>query len=126
MNLSAFSAAPCSLNFSDMATPLVDGCRDAFIVSPNGVATHTPMHTVKPGSARQGQMPRSLQRKAVCGSWAATGADKCDPSTQRPAAGPDFKNVRCHGVHSVFLSKKSLPNASEFFGAVRKGIAHAG
>ena len=40
MNLSAFSAAPCSLKFSDMATPLVDGCRDASIVSPNGVATH--------------------------------------------------------------------------------------
>ena len=98
MNLSAFSAAPCSLNFSDMATPLVDGCRDAFIVSPNGVATHTPMHTVKPGSARQGQMPRSLQRKAVGGSWAAIGADKCDPSTQRPAAGTQIHEGAIHGA----------------------------
>ena len=39
MNLSAFAAALCSLKFSDMATPLVDGCVGAFIVSPNGVAT---------------------------------------------------------------------------------------
>ena len=78
MNLSAFSAAPCSLKFSDMATPLVDGCRDAFIVSPNGVASYC-------------------------------------------------RNVRCgHDAHSVFLPKKSLPNASEFFGCVRKGVAHAG
>ena len=90
------------------------------------LSQQNPDIAANPGAVRQGQMPRSLQRKAVCGSWAAIGADKCDPSTQRPAAGPDFKNVRCHGVHSVFLSKKSLPNDSEFFGAVRKGIAHAG
>ena len=97
MNLSAFSAAPCSLKFSDMATPLVDGCRDASIVSPNGVATHTPMHTVKPGSARQGQMPRSLQRKAVGGSWAAIGADS-DLQTQRPAAGTQIHEGAIHGA----------------------------
>ena len=88
MNLSAFSAAPCSLKFSDMATPLVDGCRDASIVSPNGVATHTPMHTVKPGSARQGQMLRVLLGGAVRPVVAtARGADSDLPS-QRPAAAP--------------------------------------
>ena len=97
MNLSAFSAAPCSLKFSDMATPLVDGCMDASIVSPNGVATHTPMHTVKPGSARQGQMPRSLQRKAVGGPWAATGAD-LDLPDQRPAAGAQIHEGAIHGA----------------------------
>lgn len=98
MILSALAAASFSLMFSDMATPLVDGCVGASIVRPNGVATHTPMHTVKPGSARQGQMPRSLQRKAVCGSWAATGADKCDPSTQRPAAGTQIHEGAIHGA----------------------------
>ena len=88
MNLSAFSAAPCSLKFSDMATPLVDGCVAMPIVSPNGVATHTPMHTVKPGSARQGQMPRSLLGVAVRFFVATANGADIDLQPQRPAAAP--------------------------------------
>ena len=99
MNLSAFAAAPCSLKFSDMATPLVDGCRDASIVSPNGVATHTPDITVKPDTGQQGQMLRQPSRHAAgVTGHAENGADKCDPSTQRPAAGTQIHGGAIHGA----------------------------
>ena len=98
MNLSAFSAAPCSLKFSDMATPLVDGCRDASIVSPNGVATHTPMHTVKPGSARQGQVLRRPSRVAAPAIGCADNGADSDLQTQRPAAGTQIHEGAIHGA----------------------------
>ena len=94
---SAVKRACISISFSSMAVASIGLCR-SFPFYGCATAANPPMHTVKPGSARQGQMPRSLQRKAVGGSWAAIGADKCDPSTQRPAAGTQIHEGAIHGA----------------------------
>ena len=62
------------------------------------LSRQNPVIAANPGAVQQGQMPRSLQRKAVGGSWAAIGADKCDPSTQRPAAGTQIHEGAIHGA----------------------------
>ena len=98
MNLSAFAAALCSLKFSDMATPLVDGCRDASIVSPNGVATHTPDITTNPDVEQQGQVLRRPSRVAAPAIGCADNGADSDPSTQRPAAGTQIHEGAIHGA----------------------------
>ena len=100
MNLSAFSAAPCSLKFSDMATPLVDGCRDASIVSPNGAATPNmnPDITANPGAVRQGQVLRRPSRVAAPAIGCADNGADSDLQTQRPAAGTQIHGGAIHGA----------------------------
>ena len=52
-----------------------------------------------PGAVQQGQMLRFLSRCAASVTGhAATGADKCDPSTQRPAAGTQIHEGAIHGA----------------------------
>ena len=48
-----------------------------------------PVIAANPGAVQQGQMLRFLSRHAAgVTGHAENGADKCDPSTQRPAAAP--------------------------------------
>lgn len=67
------------------------------------LSKQNPVIAANPGAVQQGQMLRFLSRCAASVTGHAENGADIDPSTQRPAAGPNSKNVRCHGAHSVFF-----------------------
>ena len=68
-----------------LATPLVDGCVGASIVSPNGVASHTPRRSVNPARGSRGKCCQILRGKLLSLPGKQTTAQMliCETSGQR-------------------------------------------